>query len=238
MPVKTIGTGRALMGARGGEIPWYLSGGIPAANCLAAYTPLGAASLAASYDNNAAPGNGLADGTYDCTLGVVPGWAAGTGWTFDGATQYLNTGLPGDTKPTTNIARANGTDFVNHRTLFGPTAPTNSWQWKVNFAVDFQQILHYGVAGIAIDNVLVPIAASHVLAVSYSGIGAYQFYMDGAPGNSGVNNVVLAAGNLSIGAVGAVPNEWWLGSIQAQALYNIVLTPVQVAAVSTAAAAL
>ena len=39
-------------------VPWYLSGGIAAANCIAAFTPKGAASLAASYDNNAAPGNG------------------------------------------------------------------------------------------------------------------------------------------------------------------------------------
>jgi len=37
-------------------IPWYLSGGIAAANCIAAYQPKGAASLAASYANLPNPG--------------------------------------------------------------------------------------------------------------------------------------------------------------------------------------
>lgn len=73
--------------------PWYLSGGIAAANCLAAYTPKGAASLAASYDNNAAPGNGLADGTYDCTLGVAPTFDTSYGWSLNGSTQWLSTGI-------------------------------------------------------------------------------------------------------------------------------------------------
>lgn len=75
-------------------IPWYLSGGVSAANCLAAYTPIGAASLAASYDNNAAPGNGLPDGTYDAAPGTAPAWAAASGWSFTLASaQYLTTGI-------------------------------------------------------------------------------------------------------------------------------------------------
>jgi hypothetical protein len=72
--------------------PWYLSGGIPAANCLAAYQPKGAASLAASYDNIAAPGNGLADGTYDAALGVAPTWSAVNGW-IGGGSAYLLSGI-------------------------------------------------------------------------------------------------------------------------------------------------
>lgn len=71
---------------------WWLSGGIAAANCLAAYTPKGAASLAASYDNNAAPGNGLADGTYDCTATTPPLWNAATGWD-NSAGGWLSTNL-------------------------------------------------------------------------------------------------------------------------------------------------
>ena len=42
-------------------IPWYRSGGIPAANCVAAYKAIGAASQADSYINLVSPG------TYDCT---------------------------------------------------------------------------------------------------------------------------------------------------------------------------
>lgn len=65
--------------------PWWLSGGIAAVNCIAAYTPKGAVSLAASYDNNAAPGNGLPDGTYDAMVvqGRTPAWSAVRGWYND-----------------------------------------------------------------------------------------------------------------------------------------------------------
>lgn len=61
--------------------PWYLSGGAPTP--LAVYQPKGAASQAASYVNIVNPG------TYDTAPGVAPTWATGTGWTFNGVSQYL-----------------------------------------------------------------------------------------------------------------------------------------------------
>ena len=55
--------------------------------CVGAWQAKGAASLAASYVNLANPG------TYDCTAPVAaPSFDAGTGWTFNGSTQYLSTG--------------------------------------------------------------------------------------------------------------------------------------------------
>lgn len=54
--------------------------------CLAAYDAVGAASLADSYTNEANPG------TYTAAPGTAPSWAYGTGWTFNGSTQYLTTG--------------------------------------------------------------------------------------------------------------------------------------------------
>ena len=63
--------------------PWYLSGGISAANCVAAYAAKGAASLAASYSNLNNPG------TNDLTVGVAPTWDATNGLKFNGANQYL-----------------------------------------------------------------------------------------------------------------------------------------------------
>lgn len=65
---------------------WWASGGI-AASCVAAYKPKGAANLAASYINLANPG------TYNAAPGVAPTFAGATGWTFDGATQYLDCGF-------------------------------------------------------------------------------------------------------------------------------------------------
>lgn len=64
---------------------WDNDGAI--SGCLAAWQPIGAASLAASYVNLANPG------TNDASPGTAPTFGAATGWTFNGSTQYLNTGL-------------------------------------------------------------------------------------------------------------------------------------------------
>ena len=66
---------------------WWLSGGISAANCKAAYAPKGAASLVASYSNLNAPG------TNDAAPGTAPTWDATNGWIFNGTNQYLTTGI-------------------------------------------------------------------------------------------------------------------------------------------------
>lgn len=63
---------------------WWVVAG---KTCVAAYQPIGAASLAASYTNLANPG------TYDAAPGTAPTWAAATGWTFNGTDQYLTTGV-------------------------------------------------------------------------------------------------------------------------------------------------
>ena len=84
--------------------PWYRgqTGTIPLANVLFAYQPKGAASLAASYSNLANPG------TNDAAPGVAPTFNATTGWTFNGTTQYLTTGVTmqcwNGGSPTTSIA--------------------------------------------------------------------------------------------------------------------------------------
>lgn len=69
----------------GVTIPSWQAGG--ATGCLQALIPKGAASLAASYLNQVSPG------TLDAYTGVAPSFAAATGWTFNGSTQYLLTGI-------------------------------------------------------------------------------------------------------------------------------------------------
>jgi hypothetical protein len=58
-----------------GVVPWYLSGGIASSDCIAAYQPKGAASLAASYSNLNNPGTNDA-----AASGGTPDWATGDGW--------------------------------------------------------------------------------------------------------------------------------------------------------------
>ena len=72
-------------GGVGSTTPWWLAGGlIPESTSYTIYDPLAAANLADSYINLANPG------VRDAALGVSPTHAQGTGWQFNGTTQYLN----------------------------------------------------------------------------------------------------------------------------------------------------
>jgi len=99
--------------------PWWLSGGISATNCIAAYQPKGAASYAASKINLANPG------TYDATDGTAyPTWAALTGWSFNGLTQYLLTGITPANGWSAIVRVAN---VANGGAAFGEGGIGNSW---------------------------------------------------------------------------------------------------------------
>lgn len=64
---------------------WWLAGGqIPESTSYTIYDPLAAASLSTSYVNLANPG------TRDAIPGVAPTHAQGTGWQFNGTTQFLD----------------------------------------------------------------------------------------------------------------------------------------------------
>lgn len=205
--------------------PWWLSGGIAAANCVAAYTPKGAASLVASYDNNAAPGNGLADGTYDAAPGVAPTWGAATGWTFNGTDMYLTTGVV-PASGWSMIVRFSDV-AVNSRWLMGSEAP------QFYLASNWAGGVLYGANGIGFRN---PGIASGVIAIAgqqpYRN-GATDGATVGAGGWATVRPIAIGALN-SNGAIVYYVN----GKIQAAAIYNATLTAPQVAAVSTAMMAL
>ncbi len=108
--------------ARGGHVPvgvvlpWFRAGGAP--QPLAAYCPLGAASLAASYVNIANPG------TYNAAPGVAPTWNASNGWIGNGSA-FLNTGIVGSTDFTV-VVRVSGVASGAY-TAFGV--------WGTQFAV-------------------------------------------------------------------------------------------------------
>jgi hypothetical protein len=69
------------------DLQWFRAGGIAAVNAKGAYSPFKAASLAASYVNEASPG------TFDITTVAAPDWDAVAGWKFNGLSQYLKTGI-------------------------------------------------------------------------------------------------------------------------------------------------
>lgn len=107
-----------------GVTSWWLSGGIPAANCIAVYQPKGAASYAASKINLANPG------TYDATEGVAPSWAAETGWTGNGSTMFLITGLANSGYSI--VFRYSGAS-LNFRYFYGNTPTTGSYRAAWNY---------------------------------------------------------------------------------------------------------
>ncbi len=103
--------GRLGVGKQTSAAAWWLSGGISAANCIAAYQPKGAADLAASYVNLANPG------TYNAAPGVAPTWAAADGWTFGGTNYLLCGSATLNHNDITVIVRADPADNIR-RTLF------------------------------------------------------------------------------------------------------------------------
>ena len=207
-------------------IPWYLSGGIAAANCIAAYQPKGAADYAASKVNLANPGTKNAvDGA------AYPTWDATNGWIFNGSTQYLSSGVvPVNNQGWSMIVRfseyTSGDD-----TVCGMYEDAGGVR---TFNIGRNGGLTYFRNGGAVSYVLS--LALGVLAIA--GSKGYQngsFATDIPSATGTINQPVYIGANAYNG--GAVTNKFD-GNIQALAIYNTVLTATQVGLLTTAMAAL
>lgn len=202
---------------------WWLSGGISASACLAAYKAKGAASLAASCKP---VGGSLGD----LTTGAAPTWNASDGWIFDGST-YL--AVPSITaNPNLSILiRASGITFDGVRGFFGYYNGDVDEIW-LRLGADRYYCGYMGDAAMAdycdVSGVYA-LTKEHaysngVIKASPAGSptafsAAHSFYIGGV--NNGGSLVFAMAGN-----------------VQAFALYNATLTEAQIAAVSTAMNAL
>lgn len=198
--------------------PWWLVAG---KTCVAVYQPKGAASLAASYVNLANPG------TYDAALGVAPTWASATGWTFNGSTQYLTTGIV-PASGWSMLARIANT--IAWGGIVGAT-PTTSNGFSMRW---FPETLRVGIHETGfIGNVAIA-TGNEVLALA-----GRNLYSDGVFLASGGGTLSTAPG-LYIGAENlmGVKNYPFTGMILAVAIYSSTLTAGEVAAVSAAMAAL
>lgn len=228
------GPGVRVVQPGGAAVPWWLSGGIAAANCIAAYTPKGAASLAASYDNNAAPGNGLPDGTYDATLGVAPTFDAATGWTFLAAsTQYLLSGwVPAGDQNQSVIVRLSGGVGTNFACGIYESGTKSLALRPGHFSAP--NWVHSYTNGGAL-TLTGDLRAAAVMAVAGS-----TAYLNGVAEAGVVGG--WGGAPTSVFGIGAAMNllvpTYWSGNIQALAIYNTTLTAPQVLAVYTAMAAL
>ena len=124
---------------------WWLSGGISAGDCVAAYQAIGAANIAASKVNLNDPG------TNDIDVGTDPAFDAATGWSFNGSTHYL--GLSSysivDT-PFTVVARMNANIAAAATSIIcGLNNISTTGSARRNWAIKAEQYLNTGKLGIS-----------------------------------------------------------------------------------------
>lgn len=204
---------------------WWLSGGISAANCLAAYQPRGAASQAASYSNLNAPG------TNDAIVGVAPLWDMFNGWQFDGSTQYLSSVSVNGGGCTVIIRYVDYAGSTPNARIVGTATSTDS-DPRLFIMPGYNSAVYYDYGGSSANLSKSPYLQSGVLAIA--GIKAYRNgVLDGTLGGtwSGTNTNPLGIGAQK-NATGA--NYFRRANVQAIAIYNTVLTDAQVLAVSDA----
>lgn len=212
----------------GGDTPWWLAGDIDPAVVVAAYQPKGAASLAASYVNLANPG------TNDAAPVVAPTFAAATGWTFNGSTQYLTTGIvpDGNTSMLVRFSDTTGNVVAGvSRTISG----SNQGWFYIIPAGAAKIRWRYG-ATFANGSAAAPAAGVVALA---GGIG----YLNGVVDKTAMPWVPSQTGDIVIGALREITgstsiNSFFVGKVQAFMVANTTLTAGQVAALSAAMDAL
>ena len=203
---------------------WWVVAG---KTCVAAYQPIGAASLAASYTNLANPG------TYDAAPGVAPTFDAVNGWAFN-TTQYLETGIASDEEPMTVLARvvvpgvALLPAIVSSTATYGATLRlTNGTRY-----LDFQEDAYSQVAQ---SSTVISTSESRVLGFSFAANKSWSLWIDGADDKSGTYSRLFSGGGTF--RVGRASNSW-NSSIQAIAIYSDTLSGAEVAILSAAMAAL
>lgn len=201
-------------------IPWYLAGGVSASNCVGAWQAKGAASYSASLTNLANPG------TYDLTEGSAPSWAADTGWTFDGGSQYLKTGVVIGAGWSTLYQYSN----VDSWGLIGVWSPARWWFAPYYGSGDN---VGYGYGG----NLTV---ASPGLTAGNLGMNSAKAWRNGAADGDTGTSTSTSPRDFWIGCANNDGSALFIGSykVQALAIYNTGLSDAQMAAVATAMAAL
>lgn len=208
---------------------WWLAGGIESSTVAAVWQPIRAASLVASYLRIAGnAGNANIDPAI--VGGVAPNWGNTTGWTGNGATMYLKTGIMPTTVQSVIVRFTGGHNLIN-RALFGSMDGS---------FVHYFQIIPWYVTGDSVvygngGNLLTgPYLDSGTLALA-----GQTAYRDGNPDGSIPPNTLPAFEIYLLGKNFAGElNAPSAGSIQAIAFYYPAITNAQAIAVHTAMMAL
>lgn len=185
---------------------------------VAAWQPKGAASYAASLLDISGNGN-------DATEGVAPSWDATNGWTFNGSSQWLDSGLRTTVAYSLAVSVAN----VNTSGASQQTAIGDAWQ---GLRPHHWGTVRYNGQAAAAGSAS---AASAVLVLTGT-----KGYLNGAEDATGITIGTLNR-KIALGAEGystSPTGNWFDGSILAVAVFSSVLTAEEVATLSAAMAAL
>lgn len=194
---------------------WWLAGGVSADNAIAVYQPVGATNLANSYINLANPG------TFDAAPGVAPTWSSCFGWTGDGATQYLATGVIPDDGWSMLVSVSN---LASGDALAGSETDTTT---RLFLTGSTGSLFIYGQGSLVITGSATPDAVY--------GVAGQQGYLDGAADGgaigpwSGTNTHEILI--LAINDAGS-PINHGAENVLAVAIYDTTLTLAQVVAIT------
>lgn len=210
-----------LQPAANAAVPWYLSGGV--ASCLGAWNGK-VADEATSLVNLANPG------TYDLTKINTPVFSAGNGWQGVGATSSAyNTGITPTADTWTYIVRVSG---AGSAIVMGYSNGTAHLWLRPNNGSSQRQYHHYSTTAVTVATAV----TTGILAVA-----GPNCYKDGAADGTITQDgsglrlpVYICARNTNPGASSILTS----GYVNAAAIYNTTLSPAQVAAITTAMAAL
>lgn len=200
------------------EIPWYLSGGIAEANCIAAYQPKGAADYAASKINIANPG------TYDAYEGVAPPWDVTNGWMP--TAHYLRTDIVPVRGQWSLIVRFSNAITANNCVPLGAFTGFNT-AFYIYLINSNNTTSYYNGSSLTVS----PRSSSGVLAIA--GQTAYKNGI-AEPGNIAVGSGIITAKIYLCALSSPSSSNYMRGYIQAIAIYNTVLSAPQVLAITAA----
>lgn len=202
---------------------WNNNGAI--AGCVAAYQPKGAANLAASYVNLANPGtNNAFDG------GSPPSFNAASGWTFDGISNVLATGITPSGQTYTGIVQFSGVSGGGGNWIFGESASQ---------LFGIQPIDDQGSPNVAyLNGSFVRVSPS--LTSGNLAVAGNQGYRNGTADGGTISSGAGAHTDIYIGAAkaGGVASSFRSCVIVAIAFYSTTLSAGQVATIAAAMAAL
>lgn len=205
---------------------WWLSGGINPANCVAAYQPKGAVSLAASYINL------VNSETHTIIVGSAPTWDYTNGWKFTN-TQYLITDIECATDQSWSMIVAFN-NYYGLNCFISGSNNGNLQNGKFYVGANWTSKRIYGNGGyLDADNAI----TSGILCVA-GNKGYYNGALDVTSidtwTNGGISYPIFINGINQTGSSLYRPANY----IQALAIYSIVLNSGQVSALTTAMAAL